>query len=81
MDRAAQLLHDRIADPLLANPELDDEAEEQEDLEDTRSDDERHSMIAEAAYYRALERGFETGFELDDWLQAEAEIEARSSPR
>jgi len=35
----------------------------------------RHQMIAEAAYYLAECRGFESGCELDDWLAAEAEIE------
>jgi hypothetical protein len=29
------------------------------------------SMIATAAYFRAAQRGFEPGYELDDWLQAE----------
>ena len=33
-------------------------------------------MIAEAAYYCAEKRGFETGHELEDWLEAEARIEA-----
>lgn len=33
-----------------------------------------HTMIAEAAYYRAEKRHFEPGHELDDWLQAEAEV-------
>jgi hypothetical protein len=37
--------------------------------------DERRAMIAEAAYYRAERRGFERGYELDDWLQAERDIE------
>lgn len=31
-------------------------------------------MVAEAAYFRAMRRGFEPGFELDDWVAAEAEI-------
>jgi hypothetical protein len=30
--------------------------------------------IAEAAYYRAEQRGFVPGYELDDWLAAEREI-------
>lgn len=34
----------------------------------------RHAMIAEAAYYRAQRRGFAPGHELEDWLQAEAEL-------
>lgn len=32
-------------------------------------------MIAEAAYFRAERRGFETGRELEDWLGAEAELD------
>lgn len=35
--------------------------------------------IAEAAYYRAQQRGFEPGYELEDWLAAEAELK-RSHP-
>ncbi len=37
----------------------------------------RNAMIAEAAYYRAERRGFESGFELEDWLEAEAEIDGK----
>ncbi len=32
-------------------------------------------MIAEAAYYRAEQRGFAPGNEMSDWLQAEADVE------
>ena len=38
---------------------------------------ERRRMIAEAAYYRARERNFRPGGELDDWLQAERDVDAR----
>ena len=38
------------------------------------SDDERRRMVAEAAYYRAEQRGFSAGGEVDDWLAAEREI-------
>ena len=31
-------------------------------------------MVAEAAYYRAKERGFVPGHELEDWLAAEREL-------
>lgn len=34
----------------------------------------RREQIATAAYFRAQQRGFEPGHELDDWLAAEAEI-------
>ena len=39
-----------------------------------RDSAQRHAMIAEAAYFRAERRHFEPGHELEDWLQAEAEI-------
>jgi hypothetical protein len=35
----------------------------------------RHRMISEAAYQLYAERGYVDGLELDDWLQAEAEID------
>ncbi len=37
----------------------------------------RRAMIAEAAFYRAEQRGFEPGRELDDWCAAESDIDAR----
>jgi hypothetical protein len=36
----------------------------------------RHSLIEEAAYRRAEARAFAPGHELDDWLAAEAEVDA-----
>jgi len=33
-----------------------------------------YRLIAVAAYYRAERRGFEPGSELEDWLNAEAEV-------
>lgn len=35
----------------------------------------RESRIAKLAYQRALRRGFHPGSELDDWLQAEREVD------
>ena len=40
-------------------------------------DDDLHSTIAQAAYFRAKERGFEPGQEIDDWLAAEAEVKGK----
>jgi hypothetical protein len=39
--------------------------------------DERFDSIATGAYYRAEARGFTSGQELDDWLQAESEFNQR----
>ena len=41
--------------------------------------DTRRAMIAEAAYYRAEQRGFEPGRESEDWHGAESDID--SMPR
>lgn len=41
------------------------------------SPDELRQLIAEAAYYRAKQRGFTPGHELEDWIQAEAEVMGR----
>jgi hypothetical protein len=38
---------------------------------------EMYEMVAQAAYYRAEKRGFQPGFEADDWAQAEAEVKQR----
>jgi len=35
---------------------------------------EHHARITTAAYFRAMQRGFEPGHELEDWLAAEAEV-------
>lgn len=43
------------------------------------SSEQRQRMIEEAAYYRALERGFEGGDPVEDWLNAELEIDAKYS--
>ena len=37
--------------------------------------EERYHMIAEAAYYRAEHRGFQSGNPEQDWLEAENEID------
>jgi hypothetical protein len=42
----------------------------------TVAEDARRAMIAEAAYLRAERRGFVGGDEVEDWLAAEAEVDA-----
>ncbi len=44
------------------------------------TEEERHQLIAKAAYLRASGRGFAPGSELDDWFAAEAEID-RTFPK
>jgi hypothetical protein len=37
---------------------------------------ERHQRICDLAYRRAAQRGFAPGGEVDDWLEAEREVDA-----
>jgi hypothetical protein len=45
------------------------------------SSEEMRKQIEEAAYYRAKQRGFEPGHELEDWIQAESEVMRRNGLR
>jgi hypothetical protein len=45
------------------------------------SPDEVRKLVSEAAYYRAKQRGFAPGHELEDWIQAEAEVMDRITGR
>ena len=60
--------------------ELDQRAETEEPEAEAQgplpSTSEREQMIAVAAYYRAQGRNFEPGRDLEDWLEAEVEIDA-----
>jgi hypothetical protein len=55
-------------DPLLEAPLT-------EDVDDVVDPDLRYRMISEAAYRRYTERNYADGYDLDDWLQAESEID------
>jgi hypothetical protein len=48
-------------------------------IEPGRSIADRDERIAMTAYYKAEERGFTPGHELDDWLMAETEIDGMKS--
>lgn len=39
-------------------------------------DEAKRRQIADIAYFSAERRGFSPGYELDDWLQAEQEVES-----
>jgi hypothetical protein len=45
------------------------------------SAEERYRMIQEAAYHRAEQRGFQGGDPHEDWVAAEAEIDAMLAAR
>lgn len=43
-------------------------------LRASQSPEDLRKRIEEAAYYRAKQRGFVPGHELEDWVQAESEV-------
>jgi hypothetical protein len=43
--------------------------------------EELRKLVSEAAYFRAKQRGFTPGHEVEDWVQAEAEVRKRIGPR
>jgi len=45
------------------------------------TDEDRFRMIAETAYLKAEQRGFQGDQSMDDWLQAEAEVDAQFASR
>jgi DUF2934 family protein len=45
------------------------------------SQEEVRKLVSEAAYYRAKQRGFTPGHEIEDWVQAEAEVMRRIAGR
>lgn len=57
-----------------ATPNHDNPAAMNTDSRAEASPEEIRQLIAQAAYYRAKQRGFEPGHELEDWIQAESEI-------
>ena len=52
------------------------------DLAAANGGTQREQLIAEAAYFRAEQRGFAPGNEMSDWLDAESDVERmlKSSP-
>lgn len=54
-----------------ATPETESDPEESCNMVDFPD---RNAKIAELAYYKAEQRNFEPGYELDDWLEAEREF-------
>jgi hypothetical protein len=47
----------------------------EEGAHDAIDPDLRHRMISEAAYYLYTQRGYEEGYDVDDWLQAETQVD------
>jgi len=57
-------------------PEQLAEAKSQAATPEQIDPDVRHTMISQRAYFIAQARGFSGDYSMDDWLQAEAEIDA-----
>lgn len=67
----------RAVSIIAQDPDSADEPDQpfQEGAHDTIDPDLRHRMISEAAYGLYARRGYVDGFDVDDWLAAEGEID------
>jgi predicted acyl esterase len=64
--------------PIMSAENEDATAPEQpfgEGIGDVVDPDLRHRMISETAYHLYEERGYADGYDVDDWLQAEAAVD------
>ena len=51
------------------------------DMDGTEPENERRMRISTIAYARAASRGFEPGWDLDDWLEAERQVDDELAAR
>lgn len=54
-------------------------AEKSEQTSPDDTTDQRMQRIAATAYFRAEQRGFAPGHEMEDWLAAEAEVDGAAA--
>jgi hypothetical protein len=75
--RTPKIRHPRGVPIMAAEAESEQEPDRpfEEGARDTVDVDLRHRMISEAAYALYMERGYADGYELDDWLAAEAAVD------
>lgn len=50
--------------------------EQNSEIETALQGEDYYQMVSEAAYYKAEKRNFESGYEMEDWVAAETEIQA-----
>ena len=64
--------------PIPAKEPIDERAPDQPFIEgvgDMIDPNLRHRMVSEAAYMLYARRGYEAGYDVDDWLQAEDDVD------
>jgi hypothetical protein len=63
--------------PIFGDGAAEPESEQpfEEGSHDTIDPDLRHRLISEAAFERYQRRGFADGYDLDDWLEAEEQVD------
>jgi len=66
----------KVSSPKIAKPVSKPATARKEVKKVSISPEERHLMIATAAYYRAEQRGFNCCCEQHDWISGEAQIDA-----
>ena len=81
MKQQAQTSKKTISPKQTAAHKAADIAAEKHQYAQGTSAEERHRMITEMAYLIAEQRGFQGDRAMEDWLQAEIEVDARFAAR
>lgn len=74
--KAAAAPAKKVSAPKAEKPAAAKSAPKKAAKKNTVSPEERYHMIATAAYFRAEQRGFAGGYEMEDWISGEAQIDA-----
>ena len=74
-DKPATPVHPRSVSIEAQQPEGDPDQAFAEGLDDQLDADLRYRMVSETAYRLYAERGYADGYDMDDWLQAEAAVD------
>ncbi len=75
--RKVTVKRDKLVTPTLPpkNSDRSPDMPFEQGAHDELDPDLRHRMISEAAYYLCTQRGCADGYDMDDWLQAEEQID------
>jgi len=75
-ERETHARHSRVPHPHSVPTLAPEEFEREAGITDLEPEV-RYRMVSEGAYHRYVDRGCEEGYELEDWLAAEADVDGQ----
>ena len=79
--QSSQMANSTGGSDVLPQGGQDEEVQSNADKSTATAENERRIRISTIAYAKALSRGFEPGWELDDWLEAERQVDDELAAR